>query len=466
LEDSSRDMLELRVRKPPLRKATRWLVPALLLGAIVAVVAVLYARDRDAAGDLQDAAFAGNVGSAAEARDAWPRFRGPGGAGRTDIPDIPARWDVEAGENICWKAPVPLQGASSPVVWGDRVYLTGADAERRTIFAYDALDGTLLWSHDCARIRGSPRSVPRVHGDVGFAASTPATDGERVYAVFANGDIIAVDRDGARVWAKALGLPLCRYGFSSSPVLSGDLLLLQFDQSDRDRHESHLLAFDTATGDVVWDRARPVPASYTTPVVYETEVGARLLASAPHWTMAHDLESGQELWRVGHRGHGVDYSSSPIVAGDRLLILMQGSGVAAIESGGRGDVSDSHVAWFNEDVVLPDVVSPVSDGRLAFVVSNHGLVTCLDVKTGQKVWEHQLRLGDTYVSPSLVGERLLVVGKKGAAYWVPATREGGETARLSLGSGPIYASPAFATVRGKGRMFVRSHQELLCVGAP
>ena len=446
-----------------LRDHRRWGIPALLLGAASLLVVILFARDRDAGGDLPESTGAS---SGEDVAGAWSRFRGPGGAGRASFTDLPPRWDLETGENICFRAPVPSQGASSPVVWGDRVYLTGADVDRRTILAYDAIDGTLLWSHDCTGIRGSPRSVPRVHGEIGFASSTPTTDGERVYAVFANGDVVAVDRDGERVWAKALGLPLCRYGFSSSLVLRGDLLLLQFDQSEKDRQESHLLAFDAATGDVVWDRARPVPASYTTPVVYETEEGARLLTTAPHWTMAYDLETGHELWRVRHRGQGVDYSSSPIAAGDRLLVLMQGAGVAAIEPGGRGDVSDSHVAWFNGDVAMPDVVSPVSDGHLAFVVSNDGMVTCLDVESGQKVWEHKLRMGRTYVSPSLVGDGLLVVGEEGRVYLLAATREGGEIARFSLGPGPIYASPAFATVRDKGRMFVRTGEELVCVGEP
>lgn len=446
-----------------MRGGLRWALGVVAVIA-VAAIAVLVRPDSH---DGEPGASKPIDGDAAVTVAQWPRFRGPGGAGRAPAADYPLSWDARTGENILWRSRVPLPGASSPIVHTDRVYLTGATPEKRAIFAFDLSRGELLWTHDCGGVPDSPESTPRVHRDVGFAAATPTTDGERIYAVFANGDIVVVDRHGDRVWSRALGLPRCRYGFSSSPVLWGDLLLLQLDQSDKRWRGSHIHAFDKRTGEQVWVLERPVPASYTTPIVYETEEGSRLFATAPDWYVAYDLETPREAWRVGPLEPSVDYSSSPVAVGDRLLVTVQGEGLAAIRTGGQGDdVWESHLQWFTKMPDLPDVISPVSDGDLAFVESNHGVVTCLDMENGEPLWELALPLQYNYVSPSLLGDRLLVVGGGGSAVVLQAGRTARELSRNSVGDGPVFASPAFAVENGKGRMFFRVHGELVCVGAP
>jgi len=400
---------------------------------------------------------------AAEVARNWPRFRGPDGSGRVDLAGLPLSWDGESGENICWKTALPLDGASSPIVWGERIFLTGANAKARAVYGLDARTGELLWTHDCAGIKGSPRGKPpKVYGDYGFAASTPATDGRRVYAVFANGDLVATDMEGERVWATSLGLPQNQWGFASSLVMWRDRLILLFDQRRRKPNVSELIAFDSGSGEVVWKVKRDVRGSWTTPILVPHGGTEELVAVADPWTIAYEPGTGRELWRA--RGLGGFVAPSPIFDGERIVIGMLDYGLTALRPGGDGEVTAKQRAWSNDESALPDVGSPASDGELVFTVSTSGTLSCFDAKTGELLWQEELELR-TWVSPSLVGDKLLVFGQNGDAVVLAASRELREIGRASLGEGRVFASPAFARVAGAPRMFVRTQKHLFCIGA-
>jgi outer membrane protein assembly factor BamB len=394
----------------------------------------------------------------------WPRFRGPNGSGRADLEGLPLRWDGETGENICWKTPLPLDGASSPIVWGERIFLTGADARARGIYALDARTGTLLWKHDCKGIPGSSRAKPpKVYRDYGYAASTPVTDGRRVYAVFANGDLVATDMEGKRKWASSLGVPQNQWGFASSPIMWRDRLILLFDQRRRKPNVSELVALDSRSGDVVWTAKRDVRGSWTTPILVPRGETDELVTAADPWVIAYEPRTGRELWRAG--GLGGFVAPSPIFDGERIVIVMEEHGLTALRPGGAGDVTTTHRIWTNEDYSLPDVSSPVSDGELVFTVSTSGTLSCFDAKTGKLVWREELELR-TWVSPSLVGDRLIIFGQNGHAHIVASKREFREIGQAKLGEGGVFATPAFARVAGSPRMFVRTKKHLYCIGPP
>ena len=225
---------------------------ALLAGALVAAILVdrlLPAAPGDAAaGSAAAGAAAGGRGGRTavaavtpELLANWPQLRGPGGNGIAGPQNPPIEWDGASGKNVAWKGEVPLPGNNSPVVWGDRVFLSGADASSREVFCWDTATGALRWRTAIPTAAGAAAAEMRITDDTGWAASTMAVDGKAVYAAFATGDLVALDFDGKIAWSRAFGVPEMNYGYGSSLALLGDLLLVQLDQleggqADRRRH--------------------------------------------------------------------------------------------------------------------------------------------------------------------------------------------------------------------------------------
>ena len=236
-----------------------------------------------------------------EIAKAWPRFRGPGGLGisaytqRARCLGRPSR-----ARASLWKTPVPLPGNNSPVVWGKRVFLSGADEHRREVYCFDAETAASCSGSRRARHAAEHARPPKVNDDTGYAAPTTATDGRRVFAIFANGDLA-----GLRFFRQAgLGeepraLPENSYGHASSLATYKNLLLVQLDQGDSARRaKSKLLAFDSATGKIVWQVARPVPNSWSTPIVIRVAGRDQVITAADPWVIAYDPADGKEIWRA------------------------------------------------------------------------------------------------------------------------------------------------------------------------
>jgi outer membrane protein assembly factor BamB len=401
-------------------------------------------------------ALADESPSPAEYRANWPRFRGPDGSGVYTGADVPVKCDVASGENVAWSAEVPAPGFGSPVIWGNRVFLSGGDEEKRAIFCFDLATGKLLWERDIQKTEGSPDEKPEVPDECGMAASTVATDGQRVYAMFANGDLAACDLDGKLVWSKFLGVPKNTYGHASSLLTLHDRLLLQFDQGEADDHLSKLYAFDGATGKVVWERPRPVGASWATPIVFDAAGKTQILTAANPLAISYAAKDGAEIWRAECLDGEV--TPSPIFSGGTVFIVSPVNKLQAIRPDGQGDVTQTHLGWMAEDGI-PDVTSPVSNGELVFVIDPGGTLTCYNAKDGHKEWQHEL--GDAcQASPSLAGNHLYAVTKKGTLIVADATRTYHEFGRSELNE-EVLASPAFAP----GKMVVRGVKHLICIGA-
>jgi outer membrane protein assembly factor BamB len=392
----------------------------------------------------------------AELRSGWLRFRGPDGTGVAATTNAPIFWNGATGQGVAWKSAVPLPGANSPVVWGDRVFLSGADTNRREVFCFDGRNGDMHWRRPVQIVSAAPGPLPKVSEITGFAASTMVTDGRRVFAIFATGELAAFDVDGNPVWTKSLGLPDNPYGFATSLVMWQGRLLVQFDQGrGNNSTKSKLYAFEGATGRVLWERSRPAPSSWATPMVIEAAGRHQLITLGEPWVIAYEAANGSEIWRANCLGS--DLAPSPIFAAGSVIVASPWKQLAAFRPDGQGDVTKTHLAWVIEENV-PDITSPVANDELLFTVGSQGMLACYDVKDGKKQWEHDLNM-ECHPSPSLAGNRLYVVGTLGTTVIVAAERQFKELARADLGE-TIYASPAFVG----DRIYLRGTQHLFCIG--
>ncbi|MBN1910573.1 MAG: PQQ-binding-like beta-propeller repeat protein [Pirellulales bacterium] len=395
--------------------------------------------------------------SAKEIARYWPRFRGPSGSGISAYENLPLEWDAASGKNIVWKTPVPLPGNNSPVVWGDRVFLTGADKKNREVYCFDATTGELLWNRP---IPGTPQSTaqpPDVTKDTGYAAPTAATDSRAVFAMFANGDVTALDYAGTILWTRSLGIPVNVYGHAASLLLDGDRLIIQFDQGSDEDRMSKLLALDVASGETVWSTARDVANSWATPLLIDHAGRRQILTASSPWVIGYAPEDGKELWRA--KCITGDEGVSPVFADGLLQVGNEYCDTwSAVRVDGQGDVTKTHVTPTAEDG-LPDTVSPLVLDGLLLLVDQYGVMTCHDAKTGKLLWEEEFGTPITS-SPGAVGKHVYVLSKKGHGWIIEPTRAACRRVAENDLAEPCVTSPAFQD----GRIYVRGKKHLFCIG--
>jgi outer membrane protein assembly factor BamB len=269
-----------------------------------------------------------------------------------------------------------------------------------------------------------------------------ATDGRRVYVIFATGDIAAFTLDGKLVWSKGLGPLKNPYGYASSLATWRDRLIVLLDQGEAEDNKSKIYALDGRTGQIVWQTPRKVGSSWATPITFESAGQPQVVALAIPWAISYGLTDGAELWRAECLSGEI--TPSPVFANGLVLVPSPSDKLLAIRPDGHGDVAKTHVAWSTEENV-PDVTSPVSNGDLVFTLTTPGLLTCYDGKDGKKQWEHDFEI-ECHASPSLVGNRLYLFGQKGAAIVTEAARQYKEVFRTEMPD-VFHASPAFVDNR-------------------
>jgi formylglycine-generating enzyme required for sulfatase activity len=402
-----------------------------------------------------DTKTSADLPSQEEYRANWPRFRGPDGGGVSWQGRAPLTCAPKTGYNMAWTVALPTEGFGSPVVWGNRVFLSGGDAAKRVVMCFDAFSGKMLWQNAVPKTAGSPDTKPEAPEQTGMAAATVATDGRRIYAIFANGDLAAFHFDGALAWSKHLGVPKNPYGHATSLLTWQDRVIVQFDQGEAKDKLSKLYAFEGATGAVVWAQPRPVGASWATPIVFEAAGKAQIVTLSVPWVIAYAAKDGAEIWRANCLEGEI--APSPIFAGGTLFIVSPSTKLQAIRPEGRGDVTKTHLGWSAEDG-LPDVTSPVSNGELIFLISSAGTLTCYDAKDGKKLWQHELD-EECNASPSIVGNHLYVLTAKGTLAVFEVGRALKTLASSALGD-KFFASPAFA----HDRIYLRGTRNLFCIG--
>lgn len=383
----------------------------------------------------------------------WPRWRGPSGQGLAAGTGYPDRWSDT--ENVLWKTAVPGRGHSSPIVWADRLFLTTAyDDGRVSVLGFRRSDGRLLWeavAPDRTREYLHPKNSP--------ASATAATDGLRVYASFGSKGLLAVDFDGKVVWHRSLG-PIRNYhGTAGSPLLYKDRLILFEDQSGG----AFVAAFDTRTGRTLWRTERRGSIGWSTPIAVHAGDHDEIIISSQQRVHAYDPDTGRELWTCG--GNLYEVIPTPVV-GHGLVFCSSGRAgpTLAIRPGGKGDVTDTHVAWQNPRG-SPFVPSPLLLGDFLYLVNDMtSIATCLEATTGKTVW--QGRLGQAAregfsASPVAADGKVFFTNDEGETF-VVASGPKFELLRTNRLNAGALASPALVD----GKWYFRTDRELLAIGRP
>lgn len=444
---------------------SRWSVSicGALLGAFLFLLSLslttalpkkLAASEASAGADTAVAA-APDAASLEELKQNWPAFRGFQGCSFSTTTNIPTSWDPKSNAGIAWKTPMSTPGFNSPIIWGERVFVSGGNAAKREVVCFNLKTGQELWRQAIVNVPGSPAQPPEIPDTTGYAAPTMATDGRRVYASFANGDVAALTLEGKLVWAKGFGALKNAYGHATSLTTWQDRLLLQLDQGESEEGKSRLYALDGRTGQILWQRPRKVGGSWASPIVIEAAGKAQVIALAVPQVIAYAATDGAELWRVDCLNGEV--TPSPAFAGGLVLVASPSDKLVGIRPDGQGDVTKTHVAWTNEDNV-PDVTSPASNGELVFTLTTGGMLSCFDAKDGKKQWEHDFET-ECHSSPVIAGGRVYVFSQKGAAVVVEAARQFKELFRTEMGDS-FHATPACA----QDRMILRGTTNLWCLG--
>lgn len=388
--------------------------------------------------------------------DQWPRFRGPDGAGVSNLQGLPAQWSESDYE---WVIELPGLGHSSPVVWDNALFLTTAlENGARTLHRFDASTGEELWN------QSTRLEVPTLHTKSSMASSTPALDGERVFALFADANqqvLQCYTFDGDLAWQRELGSFTSQHGIGVSPILYRDMVIVTNDQAG----PSSIQAFDRASGADVWTQPRPSKeVSYSTPMILELEGRPPQLicASEAGGVVGLNPFDGTPIWRTS----GMPMRTvSSMVYGNGVVIASCGSGgmgkyMRAIDPSGSGDVTATHIRYERlEKEHLHYVPTPIVLGEHLYLWCDRGIVCCVEMSTGRTIWAE--RIGGNYSgSPVCIDSKLYNVSESGEVVVLAAAPEFKELGRSPLGDGS-HASPAVAN----GRLYLRGFGRLASLRA-
>jgi outer membrane protein assembly factor BamB len=392
----------------------------------------------------------------------WWRFRGPDGSGVGDETGLPATWSEK--ENIVWRTKLPGPGTSCPIVVGKRIYLTcytgyGVDRKKvgrmedleRHLLCIDRAGGKILWSKEYEPTLPEHKYDANEGDYHGYASSTPASDGERLYVFFGKSGVYCFDLDGKKLWRADVGKNTDRWGSATSPVLYKDLVIINASVES-----GCLVALDKRTGNEVW-RAKGISSAWNTPVLVKLPGGkAELVLNISPAVVGFDPEDGKELWRVtGFSGY-----VCPSVVAHKDVVYVLRSGVLAIKAGGSGDVTKTNVLWQTKGSSV--VSSPVfHDGRLYWFGGE--TMNCVDAETGKEVYRERLsENGQYFASPMLADGKIYGVTRFGGAFVIAARPTFKELAhnRFADDKSRTNATP----IASDGCLLLRTDEYLYCIG--
>jgi outer membrane protein assembly factor BamB len=393
----------------------------------------------------------------------WPRWRGSDGLGVSAETNLPVDWTMQ--ENVEWTTELPEWGNSSPVVIGDRIYLTTQTADTELhVLAIDRTSGRILWQ------QGVGKGSLKTHKLHNMATPSVVADSEHVWALFGTGDLACLGTDGTVIWKRQMqqeyGEYQIQWGMGSSLVLyEGNVIVVCMH-----RGPSYVLALDGRTGDPVWKQTRTFDAlnegndAYTTPILINEPGGPQLVISGADHVTAYNPADGTEIWRSA--GLKVDHPngrsiSSPTANENTIVVVASGfrhqGHTMALKRGGRGDITETHRRWIHEKN-SPDCSTPVCYQGLVYLIDDGGKATCLDTVTGEVKWEEKLLSGDTKVSPVAGDGKVYFFNNEAVCKVVEAGPEGKVLAENHL-EGTMLATPAIS----HGRLYVRTRNRLYAI---
>jgi outer membrane protein assembly factor BamB len=432
-----------------------------------------------------------SLGRASSSNGSWPSFRGPEAAGVADGQNLPDQWSGKTGDNILWRTPIPGLAHSSPVVWGNRVFVTSAvssdpkatfkpglygdgdaskdrSVHRWVIYALDKRKGKILWER--VAHQGEPREKRHIKST--YANATPATDGRIVVAWFGSQGIHAYNVDGKFLWKVDVGrvdmgaydIPTYEWGPASSPIIWNDLVIVQCDT----QADSFLLALDAATGKTIWKTDREELPSWGTPTVVQTSAGPQLITNASNFIRAYDPRTGKELWRLGRSSKIT--APTPISAED-LILVASGRGperpIFVVRPNARGDLTLPDGKTSSEAIVWSRtgrgsyMPTPLIYRGVLYVLANNGTFDAYNFKTGEEFYRQRLpTIGSGYsASPVAADGKIYLSNEDGEILVIGAGNKFTHVSTNSMGE-LLMATPALS----EGVMYVRSAQSLFAIG--
>jgi outer membrane protein assembly factor BamB len=393
----------------------------------------------------------------------WPQWRGPSLNGISPETNLPVKWTTT--ENIAWKLPMPELSGSTPIVWGDRIFLNVAEKGSLFLWAVDRNKGEPIWKRHLSdgdnRQRKQNMSTP-----------SPVTDGTGVWVMTGTGILKAFDFNGKELWMRDIQKEYGRFGlnwgYGSSPLMHGDSLFVQVLHGMKTDDPSYILRISKANGRTIWRQERPTiaqresPDSYTTPAIVRHGNNLELVITGGDAVTGHDVNTGQELWRADVLNPTNDLAyrivASPVVHGELIIAPTRERPMVVMRPGGRGDVAKTHILWEFQNG--PDVPTPVTDGTYLYVVNDRGIMWCLDPKTGKEIYGKQRLRPSTYSGSFTLADGKLYI-----------TNEDGLTTVLRAGPKfEILAENDFADYSlstpavSEGQIFIRTTGALWAIG--
>lgn len=373
----------------------------------------------------------------------YPSFRGQDSRGIAGGSGYPEDWNGSEGKNIKWKAELPKPGQSSPVIWEDKIFLTGAQEKECEVYCVDKKSGKILWTAFGSNIQGEPSELPQMDSEHGLATSTVAVNKDYVCAVFSNGNLVCLDHDGKIKWSKNLGVPANTYGYSSSLLIYENLLIVQYDSDAK----VALLGIDLSTGDKKYETIRKGRPAWSSPVLGYFSGKPQVIINGNPYVSGFDAVTGQELWSLECLSG--DVAPSPAANSEMAFSVTDYAKLTAIKPG----VTPT-VVW-EDNTYTPDVSSPVATDKFLFLCTGSGDVACYNAQKGDTLWTHYFP-DPFYASPVVADDKLYLLDRSGVMHVVKADAKFQLIAESALGE-RADCTPAFSDkciyIRGKKNLY-------------
>ena len=377
----------------------------------------------------------------------YPFFRGEGSRGIAGGTGYPTEWNITDGKNIKWKVPVPKPGKSSPVIWGDRLFLTGAQGGECELYCIDKNTGKILWTGSGSDFPGSSKVIPESDTEAGMAVPTAAVSKNGVCALFGNANLVCFDLDGKLKWAKNIGVPQNTYGFTASLLIYDNSLIVQYDSNEK----ITLCSFDLNTGEQKWETPREGRPVNSSPVLGSFNGIPQVLINGSPNVSSFDASSGKELWSLP--GVKNDVATSLAVNSKMVYAVADYEKLVALIPGKNGSA-----AW-EDNRYTPEVSSPVADDKYLFITTGAGDVACYNADKGDTLWTHYFE-NSFYASPVICDNKVWMLNRSGTMHIVEAGSKFKEISSSSLGE-QTDCTPAFS----EKKIYIRAKVNLYCISA-
>ncbi len=377
----------------------------------------------------------------------YPFFRGEGSRGIAGGSGYPTEWNGIDGKNIKWKITVPKPGKNSPVIWGDKLFLTGAQGGELEIYCIDKNSGDIIWTGSGADFQGASKDVPESDSEAGMAVPTAAVSENIICAIFGNGNLVCFDHNGNLKWGKNIGVPLTTYGYSASLLIYDKLLLVQYDSQNK----ISLSGFDLTTGEQKWETPRSGRPVNSSPVLATFNGQPQLLINGNPNVSSYDPVDGKELWSLP--GVSGDVAPSLAVNSKMVFAATDYYKIIAMKPGKNGTV-----VW-EDNTFTPDVSSPVASDNYLFVPTGYGDVACYNSETGDTLWTHYFE-DAFYASPVICDNKVWLLDRSGTMHIV----EAGNKLKI-ISASPIGESTDCTPAFSEKNIYIRGKASLYCIAA-